>query len=154
MTTAEARFATLGLTLPTPPKPMATYATFVLHKDLVYISGHGPMRADGSYVTGKVGADLNLAEGRDAAHLTGLAILATLKEHLGSLDRVVRIVKVLGMVNSTPDFTFHPQVINGFSDLMVQVFGEAAFAARSAVGTSSLPAGIPVEIEAIFEVRA
>ena len=155
MTAAQYRnaLAQLGLTLPTPPKPMATYATFVRHHDLVYISGHGPMRADGSYATGKLGADLDVAEGREAARLTGLAVLATLRTHLGSLDQVVRIVKVLGMVNSTPEFTDHPQVINGFSDLMVQVFGDAALAARSAVGTASLPAGIAVEVEAIFEVR-
>ena len=148
----EARFAALKLTLPPVPKPMATYATAVRHKELLYTSGHGPLRVDGSYVTGKLGADLDVAAGKEAARLTGLAILSTLKGQLGSLDRVVRIVKVLGMVNSTPEFTDHPQVINGFSDLMVQVFGDAAIAARSAVGTVALPAGIAVEIEAIFEI--
>ncbi len=148
----EARFADLKLTLPPAPNPMATYATAVRHKELLYTSGHGPLRPDGSYVMGKLGADLAVAAGKEAAHLTGLAILATLRSQLGSLDRVVRIVKVLGMVNSTPDFADHPQVINGFSDLMVRVFGDAALAARSAVGTASLPAGIAVEIEAIFEI--
>jgi enamine deaminase RidA (YjgF/YER057c/UK114 family) len=132
---------------------MATYATAVRHGDLLYTSGHGPLRPDGSYVQGKLGVDLDVARGREAARLTGLAVLSTVRAHLGTLDRVVRILKVLGMVNATPDFGEHPQVINGFSDLMVDVFGDAAIAARSAVGTSSLPVGIAVEVEAIFAVR-
>jgi enamine deaminase RidA (YjgF/YER057c/UK114 family) len=103
-------------------------------------------------VTGKLGADLDVAAGREAARLTALAVLATVRAHLGSLDRVARIVKVLGMVNATPDFGDHPQVINGFSDLMVQVFGDDALAARSAVGTASLPVGIAVEVEAAFAI--
>jgi enamine deaminase RidA (YjgF/YER057c/UK114 family) len=148
----EARFAALGLKLPSPPKPFATYATATLHGDLLYTSGHGPLRADGSFVLGKLGATLDVAEGREAARLTGLAILATIRAKLGSFDRVARIVKVLGMVNATPDFTEHPQVINGCSDLFVQVFGDVALAARSAVGTNSLPSGIAVEIEAILAV--
>ena len=147
------RLLELGLTLPTVPKPMATYATAVRHADLLYTSGHGPLRADGSFVVGKLGATLDVAGGKEAARLTGLAVLATVNAYLGSLDRVVRIIKVLGMVNATPEFVDHPAVINGFSDLMVQVFGDAALAARSAVGTASLPAGIAVEVEAIFEVR-
>jgi enamine deaminase RidA (YjgF/YER057c/UK114 family) len=149
----EERFAKLGLTLPTPPKPMATYATAVRADRLLYTSGHGPMRPDGSYVVGKLGATMDLAGGREAARLTALALLATVRASLGSLDRVARVVKVLGMVNSTQEFVDHPEVINGFSDLMVQVFGDAGLAARSAVGTASLPSGIPVEVEAIFEVR-
>jgi enamine deaminase RidA (YjgF/YER057c/UK114 family) len=148
----EARLTELKLTLPPAPKPMATYSTAVLHGGLLYVSGHGPLRPDGSYVTGKLGADLDVAAGREAARLTGLAVLATLKAHLGTLDRVARIVKVLGMVNATPDFKDHPQVINGFSDLMVQVFGDSALAVRSAVGNASLPAGIAVEVEATFAV--
>ena len=152
MPTHEARLNELGITLPPAPSPMATYATAVRHGDLLYLAGHGPLRPDGSYMTGKLGATLDVAAGREAARLTGLAVLATLRSALGSLDRVVRIVKVLGMVNSTPEFVEHPQVVNGFSDLMVQVFGDAALAARSAVGTASLPAGIAVEVEAIFEV--
>jgi len=148
----EARLAALGLTLPTPPRPVATYATIVQHGDLVYTSGHGPLRPDGGFVVGKLGATLDVAAGREAARLTGLAILASLRAHLGSLDRVTRIVKVLGIVNATPEFAMHPLVINGFSDLMVEVFGDAAIAARSAVGTNSLPAGIAVEIEAIIAV--
>ena len=148
----EARLRSLGLTLPPAPRPVATYATAVQHGDLIYTAGHGPLRTDGTFVTGKLGASLDVAAGREAARLTGLAILATLRAHLGSLDRVTRIVKVLGIVNATPEFTDHPQVINGFSDLMVEVFGDTAIAARSAIGTSSLPAGIAVEIEAIFAV--
>lgn len=148
----EARFAKLGLQLPTAPRPVATYATIVRHGDLLYTAGHGPLRSDGSYVTGKLGATLDLAAGREAARLTGLALLATLREYLGSLDRVDRVIKVLGIVNATPEFTDHPQVINGFSDLVVEVFGDAGLAARSAIGTSSLPANIAVEIEMIVGV--
>jgi|ERR1700733_2048030 enamine deaminase RidA (YjgF/YER057c/UK114 family) len=151
MSTNEARFAALKLTLPSP-KPMAIYATAVRHGDTLYTSGHGPLRADGTYITGRLGADLDVAAGKDAARQTGLAVLATVKEHLGSLDRVKRVIKVLGMVNATPEFGDHPQVINGFSELMVQVFGDAGLAARSAVGMAGLPAGIAVEVEAIFEV--
>jgi len=150
--TPEARLTELKLVLPPPPKPMATYATAVRHGDLLYVSGHGPLRADGSYLTGKLGADLGVAEGREAARLTALAVLATVRGCVGSLDRIARIIKVLGLVNSTPDFVEQPQVINGFSDLMVQVFGDAALAVRSAVGTVSLPAGIAVEVEAVFQL--
>lgn len=148
----EARLRELGLELPTAPKAMGTYSPAVLHGDLLYLSGHGPLRADGTYVQGRLGADLDLAAGREAARLTALAMLATIRAHLGSLDRVVRIVKVLGLVQSAPDFGEHPQVINGFSDLMVQVFGDRALAARSAFGTTALPVGIAVEIEAIVQV--
>jgi enamine deaminase RidA (YjgF/YER057c/UK114 family) len=148
----EARLHELKLDLPPAPKPMATYATAVLHGGLLHVSGHGPLLPDGSYVVGKLGADLDVAAGREAARLTALAVLATLKAQLGSLDKVARIVKVLGMVNATPDFTSHPQVVNGFSDLMVQVFGDAALGVRSAVGVASLPAGIAVEVEATFAV--
>src|SRR5262249_50090246 len=148
----EARFAALGLELPSPPKPIATYATAVRHGDLIFTSGHGPRRPDGTYVVGKLGATMDVAGGREAARLTGLGLLATLRAQLGTLDRVVRIVKVLGLVNATPEFTEHPQVINGCSDLFVQIFGDAAVAARSAVGAGSLPGGMAVEIEAIVAV--
>jgi enamine deaminase RidA (YjgF/YER057c/UK114 family) len=148
----EARLTELKLTLPPAPKPMATYSTAVQHGGFLYVSGTGPLLPDGSYVVGKLGADLDVAAGREAARLTALAMLATVKAHLGSLDKVARVVKVLGMVNATPDFEEHPQVINGFSDLMVQVFGDKGLGARSAVGTASLPAGIAVEVEAIFAV--
>ena len=113
---------------------------------------HGPVQVDGTMITGKVGVDLDEAEANAAARVTGLAILATLRAHLGSLDRVTRFVKVLGMVNCTPDFGTQPAVINGFSDLVVEVFGENGRAARSAVGMGALPGNIPVEIEAIVQV--
>lgn len=148
----EARLAALGLTLPAPPRPVATYATIVRHGGLIYTAGHGPLRPDGTFVIGKLGATLDVAGGREAAQLTALAVLASLRAHLGSLDRVTRLVKVLGVVNATPEFGDHPKVIDGFSDLMVAVFGDAGIAARSAIGTSSLPIGIAVEVEAIFAV--
>jgi enamine deaminase RidA (YjgF/YER057c/UK114 family) len=149
---AESRVSELKLELPPAPQPVATYVTAVRQGNLLYVSGHGPLRPDKSMITGKVGADLDIAAGHAAARQTGLAILATLRTHLGSLDRVVRLVKVLGMVNSTAEFSEHPKVINGFSDLMVDVFGDVGRGARSAVGMGSLPGNIAVEIEAIFEV--
>ncbi len=150
---AEARLAELKLTLPPAPKPVATYVTALRQNDLLYVSGHGPLREDGTMHTGKVGADLDVAAGQAAARQTGLAILATVRSHLGSLDKIVRLVKVLGMVNCTPDFHEQPKVINGFSDLMVEVLGESGKGARSAVGMVALPGGIAVEIEAIFQVK-
>jgi enamine deaminase RidA (YjgF/YER057c/UK114 family) len=150
---AEARLTELKLELPPAPKPVATYLTAVRHGDLLYVSGHGPLRADGSMISGKVGADMDLKAGNAAARQVGLAILSTVRNNLGSLDKVVRVVKVLGMVNSTPDFADHPKVINGFSDLMVEVFGDSGKAARSAVGMVALPAQIAVEVEAIFQVK-
>jgi enamine deaminase RidA (YjgF/YER057c/UK114 family) len=149
---AEARLAELKLELPPAPKPVATYVTAVRLGDLLYVSGHGPLRSDGTMHTGKLGADYDVAAGAAAARQTGLAILATVRSHLGSLDKVKRLVKVLGMVNATPEFAEHPKVINGFSDLMVQVFGDPGKGARSAVGMGSLPGGIAVEVEAIFQV--
>jgi enamine deaminase RidA (YjgF/YER057c/UK114 family) len=150
---AEARLQELALELPPAPKPVATYLTAVRIGDLLYVSGHGPLKPDGSLIVGRLGADLDIPAGQAAARQTGLAILATLRSHLGSLDKVVRLVKVLGMVLSTPEFGDQPLVINGFSDLMVEVFGEAGKAARSAVGMGALPKGIAVEIEAIFQVK-
>ncbi len=150
---AEARLAELKLQLPPAPKPVATYLTAVRQGNLLYVSGHGPLRADGTMHTGRLGENLDVAAGHAAARQTGLAILATVRTNLGSLDKVVRLIKVLGMVNSTPGFHDHPKVINGFSDLMVEVFGEAGRGARSAVGMVALPGDIAVEVEAIFEVR-
>src|SRR3954471_3532697 len=150
---ADARLAELNLELPPAPKPVATYVTAVRHGDLLYVSGHGPLRPDGTMITGRLGADMDAAGGQAAARQTGLAILATVRAHLGSLDRVVRLVKTLGMVNSTPDFGDQPKVINGYSDLMKEVFGEAGIGTRSAVGMGALPGGIAVEIEAIFQVK-
>src|SRR5436190_1509526 len=150
---ADARIAELQLVLPPPPKPVATYVPCVQVKELVYVSGHGPLRPDKTLICGRVGADMTEEQGKDAARVVGLAVLASLRNYLGSLDRVVRLVKVLGMVNAAPDFQNHPAVINGFSDLMVEVFGEAGKGARSAVGMGSLPGNIAVEVEAIFEVK-
>ncbi len=154
MTSAEARLVELGLELPPAPKPIGVYKPLVVVDKLAYASGHGPLLPTGKLLTGRVGADVDLAGGFAAARQTGLAILATLREHLGNLDRVRRVVKVLGMVNCTAEFTEHPAVINGFSELMADVFDkEHGVGARSAVGMGSLPGNITVEIEAIFELR-
>jgi enamine deaminase RidA (YjgF/YER057c/UK114 family) len=150
----EARLRQLGIALPPAPKPVATYVTSLQVGNLLYVSGHGPVESDGTPVRGKVGRDMSIEQGQAAARNTGLLILSTVREALGSLDNVVRVVKVLGFVNAPEDFDQQPQVINGFSNLMVEIFGETAGKApRSAVGAGSLPAGIPVEIEAVFEVR-
>lgn len=149
----DSRVAELNLDLPPAPKPAGTYSPVVVTGNMAYVSGHGPLKNDGTLISGRVGDDLSEEEGAAAARQTGLAILATLKAQLGGLDRVKRVVKALGMVNATPDFERHPQVINGFSDLMVEVFGEAGRAARSAVGMGSLPGNIAVEIECILELN-
>jgi enamine deaminase RidA (YjgF/YER057c/UK114 family) len=151
---ADERIEELGLVLPSPPEPIASYVTFVRTGSVVYTSGHGPLRADGTWIVGKVGADMGIEEAAEAARITGLGIVATLRSHLGSLDYVGRVVKILGMINCTPDFTDHPSVINGCSDLFAEVFGDVGRHARSAVGVASLPMGIPVEIEAIVEIRS
>ena len=150
---AEARFAELNLELPPAPEPGGTYSPAVQVDNMLYVSGHGPVNSDGTMITGKVGADLSEEEGIQAARQVGLTILATLKSQIGSLDRIDQIVKVLGMVNAAPDFGSHPKVINGFSDLMVEIFGEAGRAARSAVGMGSLPGNIAVEIEVILKLK-
>ena len=150
---AEARLIELKLELPPAPKPVATYVTAIRHGDLLYVSGHGPYRSDGTLIVGRLGENMDVPGGQAAAKQTGLAILATLKHHLGSLDKVVRLIKTLGMVNSTAGFHDQPKVINGFSDLMKDVFGDAGVGARSAVGMGALPGGIAVEIEAIFQVK-
>jgi enamine deaminase RidA (YjgF/YER057c/UK114 family) len=151
---ADAKLAELKLELPPAPKPVGVYMPIVITGNLAFVSGHGPLKSDGTLMTGKVGADVDQQFGYQAARQTGLAILATLKANLGSLDRVKRLVKTLGMVNCTPDFTQHPAVINGCSELWAEVFGrEKGIAARSAVGMGSLPGDISVEIEAIFEIE-
>lgn len=151
---AEAKIQELGLVLPPAPKPAGVYKPVVIVDRLVYVSGHGPLKPDGSMITGRVGGDLDEQGGYNAARQVGLAILATLRANLGSLDRVERLVKTLGMVNSSPDFVRHPAVINGFSELMAQVFGQdQGVGARSAVGMGALPGNIAVEVEAIFELR-
>lgn len=151
---AESRIQELKLELPSAPKPVAVYRPMVIAGNMAYVSGHGPLRSDNTLITGRVGQDLDLAGGKAAARQVGLAILATLRDNLGSLDRVKRLVKVLGLVNSTPDFRDHPLVINGCSELFADVFGrENGIGARSAVGAGSLPGNITVEIEAIFEIQ-
>jgi enamine deaminase RidA (YjgF/YER057c/UK114 family) len=143
----------LGITLPDAAAPVANYVPAVRTGNLLYLSGVGPAaRADGTSPSGKVGSDLTVEEGYEAARLTGLSVLGRLKSELGDLDRVKRVVKLLGMVNAVPDFTEHPSVINGCSDLFVKVLGDAGKHARSAVGMGGLPFGIPVEIEVIVEV--
>jgi enamine deaminase RidA (YjgF/YER057c/UK114 family) len=150
---AEARIHELRLELPPAPKPVAVYRPLVVLGHVAYVSGHGPVRSDGSLIVGRVGETMDLDGGRAAARQVGLAILATLRAELGSLDRVSRVIKLLGMVNCTPDFADHPKVINGCSELFADVFGrERGIGARSAVGMGSLPGQIAVEIEAIFEL--
>ena len=149
----ETRLKELKLELPPAPKPVAVYRPLVVVGNLAYVSGHGPLNADKTLITGRVGADLSLDQGKAAARQVGLAILATLRDQFGSLDRVKRLVKVLGMVNSAPDFLDHPKVINGCSELFAEVWGpENGIGARSAVGMGPLPGNIAVEIEAIFEL--
>lgn len=152
MANPDDNITTLGLVLPAATKPAGNYVNAVRSGNLLFLSGVGPMRPDGSFVTGKVGAALTQAEGYEAARLTALVMLANIRAELGSLDKVRRAVKVLGMVNAAPDFSATPQVINGFSDVFVAVFGDAGRAARSAVGMASLPFQIAVEVEMVLEV--
>lgn len=148
----DAQLERLGIELPRVSPPVANYVNVVQTGNLLYLSGKGPLKDDGSLIVGKLGEDLSVDEGYAAARLTGLNLLAALKREVGTLDRVNRIVKVLGMVNAAPRFEDHPKVINGFSDLMVEVFGDRGRHARSAVGMGSLPNGIAVEIEMIVEI--
>lgn len=155
MSDAEARVHELHLVLPKPPKPVAKYKTALLVGHHLYVSGHGPLKPDGSMIVGKVGADLTPEQGKEAARQVGLAVLATVRDQLGSLNKVARLIKTFGLVNCTDSFGQQPQVINGFSELMAEVFGEdAGVGTRSAVGTNSLPANIAVEIECLFEVKS
>ena len=149
----ETRLAEMGITLAEPAAPTANFVLAVHTGNLVFLSGHGPMQENGEYMSGKVGEELDLTQAAAAARLTGISLLTSLKAQIGSLNRVKRIVKVLGMVNAVSDFTQHPQVMNGFSDFMVEVFGEKGKHARSAVGMGSLPFNIPVEIEMIVELH-
>ena len=150
---AEAKLAELKLELPPAPKPMGVYKPVVVVGNLAYVSGHGPLKPDLSLIKGRVGADLSLDEGKAAARQVGLAILASLRAHFGSLDRIKRVIKTLGMVNSAPDFLEHPKVINGCSELFAEIWGsDHGVGARSAVGMGPLPGNIAVEIEVIFEL--
>jgi enamine deaminase RidA (YjgF/YER057c/UK114 family) len=155
MDTIEQRIQQLGIELPPAPGPIGTYVGGVVTGNLLFMSGCGPRRADGSLIAGKLGGGLTEQEGYDAARLVGLNMLANIRSVLGSLDRVRRVVKTLGMVNCTPEFRAMPKVVNGFSDLFVQVFGEErGKGARSAVGMCALPSQIAVEVEMILEVDA
>lgn len=150
---AESRIKELGIHMIEPVAPTANFLKSVRMGNLVYLSGHGPDKPEGGQVIGKVGSDLTIEQGQEAARLVGISLLSTLKKEIGSLNKVKRIVKVLGMVNCVPTFEKHSLVINGFSDLMVEVFGENGKHARSSIGLSSLPANIPVEIEMIVELK-
>ncbi len=151
--TPEHKLAALGLVLPDVPTPVANYVPFRLAGPLLYLSGQGPKRADGTYSVGRLGRDATIEQGYADARLTGLALLAVAKAALGDLSRIEAVVKLLGMVNAEPDFADHPKVINGCSDLLVEVLGDAGRHARSAVGMGSLPNRMTVEIEAILLVR-
>jgi len=148
----EAKLKELGISLPTPGAPIANYVNAVQTGNLLFLAGKGPLPQDGKDVVGRLGKDMTIEQGYQAARSTAIAHLAVLKKELGDLNRVVRIVKVLGMVNSDPAFTQQPAVVNGYSDLMVAVFGEKGKHARSAVGMATLPGGIPVEVEVVVEI--
>lgn len=151
--TPDERFEALNLTLPPAPTPLGVYKPFLIDGNHCYVSGHGPLIAASSFITGRIGADMDMDEGKAAAQQVGLAILATLKENLASLNKIKRVIKVLGMVNCTAEFTGHPYVINGCSELFAKVWGtDNGVGVRSAVGMGSLPDNIPVEIEVLFEL--
>ncbi len=148
----EAKLAALNITLPTPPQPVANYVNGVRTGNLIFLAGKGPRYADGTEISGKLGQDISIEKGYEGARLTAINQLSVLKAMLGNLNKVKRIVKVLGMVNSDPSFIEQPKVINGFSDLMVEVFGEKGKHARAAIGVASLPRAQAVEIELVVEV--
>lgn len=148
----EAKLKALNITLPTPPQPVANYVNGVRTGNLIFLAGKGPKRADGTEMSGKLGVDITIEQGYEGARLTAINQLSVLKTMLGDLNKVKRIVKVLGLVNSDPNFVDQPKVINGFSDLMVEVFGERGKHARAAIGVASLPRGQAVEIELVVEV--
>jgi enamine deaminase RidA (YjgF/YER057c/UK114 family) len=149
--TAAEQLVRLGLTLPPAPSPVGVYKPFLIEGNLLYLSGHGPVREDRSLIIGRIGKELDMEEGKLAARQVGLTMLSTISTHLGSLDKVKRVVKVFGMVNCTPEFERHPYVINGCSELFATVWGtDNGVGVRSAVGFGSLPDNIPVEIEAVF----
>src|SRR5687768_18608923 len=152
--TAEEKFVLTGLSLPPAPKPLGVYKPLLVDGKHCYVSGHGTVKADGTLIIGRIGENLDEAEGKMAARQVGLAILATLRANLDSLNKIKRVIKVLGMVNCTPDFTKHPFIINGCSELFAEIWGtENGIGVRSAVGMGSLPDNIPVEIEALFELH-
>lgn len=151
--TPDQAFAQTGLPLPPAPKPLGVYKPYLIDGKYLYVSGHGPVQDDKSLIIGRIGADMDIEAGKLAARQVGLTILSTIKTNLGSLDRVKRVIKILGMVNCTSDFERHPYIINGCSELFAEVWGiENGIGVRSAVGFGSLPDNIPVEIEALFEL--
>jgi enamine deaminase RidA (YjgF/YER057c/UK114 family) len=152
--TPDQRFSKLGLTLPPAPSPIGVYKPWLITGNYLYVSGHGPLQEDKTLVIGRIGMDMDQERGKLAALQVGLTILSTIKTHLGSLDKVKRVIKVLGMVNCVPEFEKHPYIINGCSELFAKVWGEEnGIGVRSAVGMGSLPDNIPVEIEAMFELH-
>ena len=152
--TPDQRFEQLGLILPPAPKPIGVYKPFLIVDKFVFVSGHGTVKEDGTLIIGRIGKDMNQEEGKLAARQVGLAILATLKKNLGSLNKIKRVIKVLGMVNCVAEFERHPFIINGCSELFASVWGEEnGIGVRSAVGMGTLPDNIPVEIEAMFELQ-
>ena len=154
MSEIDKKLASLGLTLPPAPKPVGLYKPMLIVGNLAYLSGHGPLQPDGKLILGRVGADMTLEQGQVAARQTALAMLATLRAGLGSLDRVVRVVKILGLVRCTDDFVQSPAVINGCSQLFVDLWGDdLGIGVRSALGTNALPGGMAVEVEAIVEIK-
>ncbi|MFD2873282.1 RidA family protein [Mucilaginibacter ximonensis] len=154
MNTPDENFAQTGLNLPPAPSPLGVYKPYLIDGKYLYVSGHGPVQDDKSLIIGRIGADIDMEAGKLAARQVGLTILSTIKTNLGSLNKVKRVIKVLGMVNCTPDFERHPYIINGCSELFAQVWGtENGIGVRSAVGFGSLPDNIPVEIEALFELE-
>lgn len=153
-TNAEDKFSALGYSLPPAPKPLGVYKPYLIDGKHLYLSGHGPVQDDGKLIIGRIGSELDIEQGKAGARQVGLTMLSTIRTHLGSLDRVKRVIKVLGMVNCTADFLRHPYVINGCSELFAAVWGdENGIGTRSAVGFGSLPDNIPVEIEALFELN-
>src|SRR4051812_47178633 len=149
----DERFAQTGLALPPAPKPLGVYKPFLIAGNQLYVSGHGPLQNDGTLIIGRIGETMDIEKGHLAARQVGLTILATIKANLGSLDKIKRVIKVLGMVNCTAEFERHPYIINGCSELFKSIWGEDnGVGVRSAVGMGSLPDNIPVEIEAIFEL--
>ena len=150
---AEERFKKLGLKLPPAPTPLGVYKPYLIDGKYLYLSGHGPVREDKTLIIGRIGSELNVEEGKLAARQVGLTMLSTICTHIGSLDKIKRVLKVLGMVNCTADFERHPYIINGCSELFAAIWGEEyGIGVRSAVGFGSLPDNIPVEIEAMFEL--
>ena len=151
--TADERFEQLGLSLPPAPTPLGVYKPCLVDGKYLYLSGHGPVQDDKTFIIGRIGKDMNIEEGKLAAKQVGLSILSTIKKNLGSFDKIKRVIKVLGMVNCVPEFEKHPYIINGCSELFAAVWGEEnGVGVRSAVGMGSLPDNIPVEIEALFEL--